>query len=93
MRLLLDAEQTCMQPAVDALAVAFQRTYNQEAAVLLNTYQCYLKVGPPPDCPARSPSCTLKALPWQFLKEDSIEGSLPPLFKPQELLRAMRGGL
>ena len=53
MRLLLDAEQTYMQPAVDALAIAFQRTYNQEAAVLLNIYQCYLKVGPAPDCPAR----------------------------------------
>lgn len=43
-RMLVDAEQTYMQPAIDAVTLALQMTYNREAAVVMNTYQCYLKV-------------------------------------------------
>lgn len=46
--MLVDAEQSYMQPAIDAVTLALQMTYNQEGAVVMNTYQCYLKVYPPP---------------------------------------------
>lgn len=42
--MLVDAEQTYMQPAIDAVTLALQMTYNKEGAVVMNTYQCYLKV-------------------------------------------------
>ena len=43
MRMLIDAEHAYMQPAIDALTMALQRTYNKREAVVMNTYQCYLK--------------------------------------------------
>jgi proline dehydrogenase len=46
-RLLMDAEQTRFQPAIDSLVLDLQRTYNAETAadspVVYHTYQCYLK--------------------------------------------------
>lgn len=43
-RILIDAEATYMQPAIDALVIAMQQRYNRHTVVIMNTYQCYLKV-------------------------------------------------
>ena len=46
-RLLIDAEHTHVQPAIDALVLDLQRTYNAvdqtDFPIIYNTYQCYLK--------------------------------------------------
>jgi proline dehydrogenase len=40
-RLLVDAEESWIQPAIDRLAEAMMRAYNQERAVVYNTLQMY----------------------------------------------------
>lgn len=55
MRVIIDAEQTWLQPAIDALALQAARRYNAPAPwpsppssspLILNTYQCYLTSAP-----------------------------------------------
>ncbi|RLN88717.1 hypothetical protein BBJ28_00015547 [Nothophytophthora sp. Chile5] len=44
-KLMVDAEQTYMQPGIDHLTLGLQRQYNRDGAdVIYNTFQCYLKL-------------------------------------------------
>ncbi|KAF5696153.1 proline oxidase [Fusarium globosum] len=45
-RILIDAEQQFVQPAIDDIAPVLMRKYNREQAVVYNTYQAYLKSTP-----------------------------------------------
>ncbi|KAK9832214.1 hypothetical protein WJX74_003223 [Apatococcus lobatus] len=45
-RMMIDAEHIYMQPAIDAIALEAQRSVNMGRAVVLQTYQCYLKSTP-----------------------------------------------
>jgi proline dehydrogenase len=42
-RIMIDAEHSYFQPAIDMIAKQMQREFNRRAPVVLNTYQCYLK--------------------------------------------------
>ena len=42
-RVLVDAEQSFYQPAINKLTMRMMRIYNKDEVVVFNTYQCYLK--------------------------------------------------
>ena len=42
-RCMVDAEQSYMQPVMDALTIQLQQRFNRSVPVIFNTYQCYLK--------------------------------------------------
>ena len=81
-RLMIDAEHSWFQPAIDHAATELQRRFNTHTPTILNTYQCYLRV---------SRSGGPAALCWCHITPQSMltahhpkcaDAWLPVLFRP-----------
>ena len=42
-RVIVDVEQSCYQPAINSMTMKFMEMYNRDQAVVFNTYHCYDK--------------------------------------------------
>jgi hydroxyproline dehydrogenase len=84
-RLLVDAEQTYLQPAIDWFVLRLQARHNREAATVFNTYQCYLR-----DAPTRVAADVARAQAHGYIfAAKAVRGA----YMVQERERAARLGL
>lgn len=80
-RLMIDAEQTYFQPAIDLLVTGMQRKFNRSFPSVYGTYQCYLR-----DAEARIESGVL----FVCSMVNTLQLTAPPFFWNRSASRARR---